>query len=53
MDTRILANWSKRFFDLPVCKDLPRLIKGVTVYDPDGKLVSILLLHIVMKIYMI
>jgi hypothetical protein len=38
MDTRILANWSKRFFDLPVCKDLPRLIKGVTVYDPDGKL---------------
>jgi hypothetical protein len=39
MDIKILNNWSKKLKALPVWKDLPRLLKGVSIIDRDGNIV--------------
>jgi hypothetical protein len=39
MDIKILSNWSKKLNALPVWKDLPRLLKGISITDRDGNLI--------------
>jgi len=37
--TRMYRNWSKSITELPIFKDLPRLIRGIKIYNPDGGVV--------------